>query len=441
MKKSEEGAKFFKENEGYTRLFKAIKNKYISLGEIKGNIRVTKPTYIEKQALSGLMKKDYSRNTTITISLKKFQDVLDKSRFEGVTLLEILKEYFKEEIITKKENKQKYKDELEEFWKDILEQNKNTNIYSYLKKSIENEDELYKNIKKHYNKKDQNIKQELLNACKGINNLPEKLIRIPVFASNILSNPHGFDKKALCGKLFILLLCYMNNIAYPNNSEELSELYYNNNLLVDDVSNMVLCKNIVGFTKVDEYRQYGEICKRYIKHEGLKGFNKYNEPIYLTIYNLSNISFIEKSNKHEEVVITENPAVFMEIMEKCQIKDFPLVCTYGQVKLSGIILLDKLVEQGYKLYYSGDLDPEGIQIADKLKQRYKQNLHLLGFDKQTYNANISNIELSTSRLQKLEKVKSEELKQICNEIKESKKVAYEEKNINHIVKFIERNIK
>ena len=59
----------------------------------------------------------------------------------------------------------------------------------------------------------------------------------------------------------------------------------------------------------------------------------------------------------------------MEIVDKCKIKDFPLVCTYGQVKLSGIILLNLLVDSGYKLYYTGDIDPEGIQIADKLKQR------------------------------------------------------------------------
>ena len=42
------------------------------------------------------------------------------------------------------------------------------------------------------------------------------------------------------------------------------------------------------------------------------------------------------------------------------------MCTYGQVRLSGIILLNLLIESGLKIYYSGDLDPEGIQIADKL---------------------------------------------------------------------------
>ena len=69
----EEAVKYFKGNEGYNRLFKGIKEKYISLGEIKGNVVINKPTQIEKQTLSGLMKKDYSRNSSISINLKKLQ--------------------------------------------------------------------------------------------------------------------------------------------------------------------------------------------------------------------------------------------------------------------------------------------------------------------------------------------------------------------------------
>ena len=433
-----EAITYFKENKGYVRLFKGIKNKYISLGEIKGNVTIAKPTIIEKQALSGLMKKDYSRNSTITINLRKLQQILDESKFEGIQLKELLKEYFKEEIFTQKENLQKYENELQAFWEDILKENENTYLYDYLKKSINNKDELYQNLKKHYNKEKSILKEELLKACRGINNLPEGKIRIPVFASKITSNPHGFDKKTLCGKLFILLLCYTNNTSYPKNSEELSERYYYNNLLVDDVSNMVLCKNIKAFVKLNEHVEYGQNFVEYEEHEGMKAFDKYNEPIYMTLYNLSNISFIQ-NKKYKQVIVMENPTVFMEVMEKCKIQDFPLICTYGQVRLAGIILLNLLVEGGYKLYYSGDLDPEGIQIADKLKQRYKENLKFLGFNINTYYKNISNIELSSSRLQKLEGIKTKELKKLCSEIKKNRKVAYEEENINEIINFIEEN--
>lgn len=426
---------FFKENAGYKRLLKGIKEKYISLGEIKGNVVINKPSIEEKQALSGLMKKDYSRNLSISINLKKLQQRIDDSKFSGIYLLDILNNYFEEDILTRKEVLKNKNDELEIFLQEILKENENTFIYDVLIKSKENKDNLYQVIKRFYKENKDIIKKELINACKGINYLQnkriEEKIRIPVFATKIASNPHEFDKKTLCGKIFIQLLCYINNVQYPKNNEELAELYYNNNLLIDDVSNMVLYKNLVGIRKVEEESRY-EI------HQGMKGFFNYSEPIYLTLYNLSNIKYIEEG-KYNKVLITENPAVFMEIMKNSRLKDFPLICGYGQVKLACIMLMDLLLENNYQLYYSGDLDPEGILIADKLKQKYKEKLTLIGFNKETYFKNISEVEVGNSRLQKLKSIKSMELKEICNEIQKTKKASYEEKNINSIIEYLLRN--
>ena len=201
-------------------------------------------------------------------------------------------------------------------------------------------------------------------------------------------------------------------------------MYYNSNLLVDDISSIVLCKNIEAFTQNE-------------KHAGLSGFYKYNEPVFLTLYNLINFKCIDEENPYKTVIILENPAVFMGIAQKCKVKDFPLICTYGQVKLAGIMLIDLLINAGYKIYYSGDLDPEGIQIADRLKQRYKEKLNFIWFDKETYYNNISTVSLSDGRLKKLLGIKSEELKFISEEIKKNKRAAYEEKNIDNIVNFIE----
>lgn len=439
-KELNEAIKFFKENDGYKRLLKGIKQKYISLGEIKGNVIINKPSIDEKQALSGLMKKDYSRNTSISINLAKLQQRLSESRFSGVQLHDILNNYFCEEILTKKEEIQNKNDEFEAFWKEILSENEGTYIYDILLKSKENKDSFYQNIKRYYKANKETIKNEVINTCKGINFLQNQArkekIRIPVFSAKITSNPHEFDRKNLCGKLFIQLLCYIDKVKYPKNNEELAELYYNNDLLIDDVSNMVLCKNIVGFKNCHETNK-GETI--YEEHKGLVGFDNYNEPVYLTLYNLSNISDI-KEGKYNKVLITENPAVFMEILTNNKLKDFPLICTYGQVKLAGIMLMDLLIENNFQLYYSGDLDPEGIQIADKLKQRYKEKLTFIGFDKQTYYKNISESIISESRLKKLKCIKSIELKEICDEMKKIKKASYEEKNISYIFDFFKKCI-
>lgn len=435
---SKQMAEFLKENPAYKRLLKGIRNKYISLGEIKGNVVITNPDKAEQQALSGLMKKDYSKNKTISINLKKLQQRIDESKFLGADLKQVINEYFKEELITKKESKKYYEVEIAEFFEEILNKNINTKIYEYLKEIIKSENDIYCNLKKHYNKDKEELKIALINSCKGINNLPKEKIRIPVFASAITGNPHEFDKNTLCGKVFIMLICYIENIKLPQNTEEFSEIYYNNNLLIDDVSNMVLCKNVRGFIKKGESRENGGICTTYIRHEGLEGFAKYNEPIYLNLYNLSSISFLSEHSKYNKVIVMENPAVFMEVSERCSKQDIPIVCTYGQLKLSGLILLDMFVKQGYKIYYSGDIDPEGIQIADKLKERYEKNLQFIGFDINTYKRNLSNVKLAENRLKKLDKIKSKDLQDVCKEMKKIKLASYEEENINEIINFINK---
>lgn len=434
---SKKMAEYFKTKAEYKRLLKGIKNKYISLGEIKGNVIINSPDELEKQALSGLMKKDYSKNKSISVNLKTLQQRIDNSKFSGADLKEILYEYFSEDIMTKKENKGQYEIDIAEFFEGILTLNVNTKVYEYLKDIITTKNVVYQKLKKYYNKDKNELKIALLNACNGINNLPKERTRIPVFASKVIGNPHAFDKSSLCGKIFIMLICYIKNINIPQSTKELAEVYYDNNLLIDDVSNMILCRNIIGFTKGEQFCEYGQMCTRYKQHLGLRGFAEYNEPIYLNLYNLSNIGFLTKYDEYDKVVVVENPAVFMAIGEKCKKKDFPVVCTYGQVKLSGLMLLDMLVEQKYTIYYSGDIDPEGIGIADKLKSRYKENLHFFGFDVDTYKKNLSDVEISQSRLKKLDKIKSNYLQEVCKELKLQKKVSYEEKNIDAIIEFID----
>ena len=278
---AEQMATYFKEKSEYKRLLNGIKSKYINFGEIKGNVVIKNPDKLEAQALSGLMKKDYSKNKSISINLAVLQKRIDESKFAGAQLKDIIFEYFKEEITTKKESKKSYENQISEYFEEILKQNKNTKVYNTLKEIIENKNQIYYKLKKYYNKNKEELKTALINASKGINELPENKTRIPVFASSITGNPHGFDRNTLCGKIFITLICYMQKLQYPQNTEELAEIYYNNNLLIDDVSNMVLCKNVLGFVK--NYKN------QYVEHQGLQGFFESHEPIYLNLFNLSAI--------------------------------------------------------------------------------------------------------------------------------------------------------
>ena len=177
---------------------------------------------------------------------------------------------------------------------------------------------------------------------------------------------------------------------------------------------MVLCKNIIGYKGERE-------------HSGWRGFFDNNEAIQVTLDNLSKIDNVKV--RCDYAIVVENPAVFMLIAEKLSDKNVSLVCTYGQVKLSGIVLLNMLTKVCNKIYYSGYSDPEGIQIADKIKQRFKHKVCLIGFDVDTYYKALSDVTVSSERLKKLEHIQSPELLKLSSVLLKEKRVAYEEMKV------------
>ena len=44
------------------------------------------------------------------------------------------------------------------------------------------------------------------------------------------------------------------------------------------------------------------------------------------------------------------------------------MCMNGHPRLAGLMALDLLAKSDTRVYYAGDLDPEGVVIAQKLSQ-------------------------------------------------------------------------
>jgi len=387
-----------------------------------GSIILDNPTLEEKEALSGFMKKDYSKAKSITINLKKFQKRLDETRFAGIAIKELIENYYKESILSNKVAEQIYNEKLQKFFEEILLEFKEKESANILNRILFEKSENYIKIKSDYNTSRDVLKENLISVMKGIDNLPKTPLSLPIFSTNMTGNPHYFDKNTQAGKLLIIFLEERESQKKKRKtSEEISELYYKNDLLIDEMSNMVLVANLMAYTE-------NKI------HNGWLEFYKRHEPIQITLYNLTKIERIE--TKLKKCLIVENPAVFAALISKEKMTGFPIVCTYGQVKLAGIILLDYLVKSGTSLYYSGDIDPEGMLIADKLKRRFKENINLIGFDRKTYENNKSTVEISDIRLEKLKSLKDEKLKELGIAVQQEKVAAYEEKNINEIMENI-----
>lgn len=93
-----------------------------------------------------------------------------------------------------------------------------------------------------------------------------------------------------------------------------------------------------------------------------------------------------------EIYVVENPSVFAAIC-----KEKSCMCMNGQPRLASILVLDLLAKSNVKIYYSGDLDPEGLLIAQKLRQYYRGNFVYWHMKLEDYRKGISQEYISDKR--------------------------------------------
>lgn len=153
--------------------------------------------------------------------------------------------------------------------------------------------------------------------------------------------------------------------------------------------------------------------------------------------NLKNIVGAEGVSR--KIFIIENQMIFSYLCECFKNSNISLVCTGGQLKTASLILIDMLCNSECEIYYSGDIDPEGIEIADKLLKRGNGRITPWCFSLEDYKNSISNKIISEQSLKKLEKVESDFFKELILKVKEEKKAGYQELILNKMIEDIKNN--
>jgi uncharacterized protein (TIGR02679 family) len=419
-----ECAQYFKSNAGFKRTFEKIREKYESLGNIGGTVVLSNLKAEEKEALTGLFRKDYNKKN-VSFKVENFIKALESTKFSGVDFEKVLEIYFGEKLLSRKEEKTIYEVKKSIFFKSIIVSFIDTKGEKWLRYVLESKENAYRIISQRYDEAKDTLRKNLLWVCTAYNSLSfdkNSTTRLALFSSMITKDPHSFDINTDCGNLLVYAICYKLKIQYPENAEELNEVLYKAGIIRDEVSNYTLCSGVLAYKEGKE-------------HKGWRGFYDLGEPLQVSLWNISKIEKV--ISPQGKVYVFENPTVFSEVLYKTNNKKPSMVCTFGNFKLASLIILDKLVESGAKIYYSGDFDPEGVMMADKLKQRYGENTVLWRYDEREYLTAKSSVKLSDSRLKKLDNVKSEELKFIARIIKESKHAAYQELLIDEYVEDIE----
>ncbi len=181
---------------------------------------------------------------------------------------------------------------------------------------------------------------------------------LPVFATTVMGDPHGFDHDRLAGRwlmatLAIRFLGADDGIA-ARTAEERAAILDAAGLATDGVSSRIVTLGLEG------------------SHPLLAAARATHLPLTLTALHLE---AIETMHAVDGVCfVLENPPPFTMIYRALQdsgASRWPTVlCTAGQFGVVAARCLDGLVRTGARLHYSGDFDGGGLRIADRLAARY-----------------------------------------------------------------------
>ncbi|MBM4763091.1 DUF2399 domain-containing protein [Bacillus sp. B15-48] len=268
-------------------------------------------------------------------------------------------------------------------------------------------------------------------VAKAFTELPKKgdYERLPFFSQRTTGSPHFFDSNAVAGKLLIHCL-YVDqqvrgnaDVVMPRSGEELNDLLAEYGIMRDDLWNFVTCQGLLASTNNTI-------------HPVWQATVQMQSVMNVPMKELTKVGRIWPA-KGTSVWIVENSSVCSTIMDA--VPNAPIICTHGQLRIASWQLLDRLIESNCTLYYSGDIDPEGLVIANKLKKRYQDQVVLWRMQKEDYNKCLSNEDIS-DRLSKLDNLSSPEWKDLIVMMKKVKKAGYQEAIVASLISDIKHDM-
>lgn len=414
-----ECVEYFRQNPVWEKILKGFREKYFSYGRFSGSVVLRNPSWKEIEELEGFFGRSFHCQKSISISAEKFQKVLENSRYKEITPDILLESYFGQPLRGKQEEKllreQKRQDMIRRVSSD------------YAGTSAQAELEYFVQMLKGNSRDDfAELEQQLRLSAEIFNKLPyrkEQKIYLAVFAAMLTGNPHAFDQGTEGGR--ILYQVVERNLELRNLTISETEIfpaykrqksYLAAGILLDDVSNYAMLCN------VEAVKRDGSI------HRGMDGFLKENDIIQVPLGVIAD--WKEVRCLHQEIYIVENPSVFAMLCGKAEQgqMDTPCscMCMNGQPRLAGLMTLDLLAESGTDIYYSGDLDPEGILIAQKLAEYYKGKFCFWHMGVEDYEKCRSEETISDRRMKILDKITDDRLIPVINKIRQHKTAGYQE---------------
>lgn len=429
MCNNRECANYLKKNAAYSRCMQEFRKKWESYGRVAGSIMLKKTSEEERRAIGGIVGRAFP-DETVKITFREFEQGLQKTRFAPIDIKTVLEDYFGGSLYTNQEQKAQVQAAREEFLDMLFRYfegcGKEASVVRlWLQELKDHKKYGYQILMKEFTQNAKAAGTLAQNVGKAVILLEkregeEELLAI--FAAEVSGNPHYFDKGTTASQLLTHAVCFWKQSDVPCNACEWRECMQAVGLVPDNIASMVHALGVQIETMEGLHPAYEIFCKR-------------KEPYVLTAENLKGITGAKAIR--QRVYVVENEMVFLHLAENTKEQEVTLVCTSGQMRVAAFLLITHLIEGGATIYYSGDLDPEGMDIADRLWQRYGDVIHLWRMSTEDYHKSISGEKLSDRQLAKLEHLKNPMLCCTAEAVRRKGKAGYQENLLEDLLGDIE----
>lgn len=395
--------------------------KYRSLAHWGGIAVLEHLSTEDKADLSAFLREDVTQKEPVRVRYAIFAAAWSKTRFAAVPLSDFLTKLYPGRLMTKKEVAGKAEAVRQKILEDLLRQYPCGSANKWLQ-ALQEQTIRFSHL-------DFYEREELLQlVAESLSLLPEVYERLPFFANRVCGNPHALDWNTDAGKMFLQALSYLSGDGAHDTVEEKSDLLYAFHLLRDDILNFATAYGLAAWSGKDELVYWR------LAAESLAPLNLPSREI-VRAERIMPAAGVR--GKNFAVYLVENSGVFSTLLDALQEKRLvlPLLCLHGQLKTASWALLDRLAQNGAVFWYSGDFDPEGLIIAQKLRQRYER-VHLWHFSAEEYQR--TEIFLPAGRLKRLQGIADAELHRIAKRMQSWKCAFYQESLVDLLLQDLYR---
>lgn len=409
---------YLRQHQGLKALIEEAISRYRSLERVGGTIMLEVATEQEARALAGLLKRRIKPPTRLNIAMteldKIFADLLPNA---PLTLFEVMEAYAGEQLETNKMRQARLAAEKAAFFNDLALGS--APVGKAWLQAIAAAPAKFRKEHTCYKVMGPSAKQSFKAVLTVLDSCPyEKLMRLPILAQQVTGDPHYFDIDKQEGRMLLNALSWLNSTPDDfngSNPEWEAEILFAGGIVRDDISNAVTVAGIYGIDGEREatwLRLAAEECAA--PSLSLRDIVRWPQ---------------FKPLSGDRVYVVENPSVFSTLLEtysELYGTAPPLICSSGQFRLAVWQLLSRLTASGTIVYYSGDFDPEGIMMADRLWERFQDSTRLWRFSMEDYQSAVHVEVISEERLKQLEAIKASALMDVAASMKESKRAAFQE---------------